>query len=66
MFFVTITGYLEQKAQYRHADSQVGTTPKHQIDKKEKFLSANDDVLGREIFLQELFLGFQALLLWLN
>lgn len=56
--FVTVTAYSEQQAQYRRDDSQVGPTPKHQTDKKEKFLSANDDVLRREIFLQELFLGF--------
>lgn len=30
-------------AQYQHADSQVGPTAEHQIDKKEKFLSANCD-----------------------
>lgn len=56
MFFLTITGYSELQAQYQRADSQVGPTAKHQIGKKEKFLSANCDVLGREIILQELFL----------
>lgn len=66
VFFVAVTGYSEQQAQYWHADSQVEPKPKHQIDRKEKFLPANGDVLGKEIFLQELFFSFQALVLRLN
>lgn len=58
VFFVTVTAYSEQQAQYQHDDSQVGPTPKHQINKKEKFLSADYDVLGSEIFLKDLFLSF--------